>query len=50
MSIEDENNTQSEEKTKKDYEILRADFPNFDINFKIIVIGNSGKFYFIYNK
>ena len=24
-----------------DYEILREDFPNYDLSFKVIVIGNS---------
>ena len=28
---------------EKDYEILRQDCPNYDLSFKIIVIGNSGK-------
>ncbi len=28
---------------EKDYEILREDYPNYDLSFKIIVIGNSGK-------
>ena len=27
---------------KEDYEILREDFPNSDLSFKIIVIGNAG--------
>ena len=27
----------------KEYEILREDYPNYDLSFKIIVIGNSGK-------
>ena len=26
----------------KDYEILREDYPNYDLSFKVIVIGNSG--------
>lgn len=28
---------------EKDYEILKEDYPNCDLSFKIIVIGNSGK-------
>ena len=28
---------------KKDYELLREDYPNYDLSFKVIVIGNSGK-------
>ena len=36
----------SEEAGEKDYEILREDYPNYDLSFKIIVIGNSGNFYF----
>ena len=40
---EEENNTQNEkEKNDKGYEILREDYPNYDLSFKIIVIGNSG--------
>ena len=29
---------------KKDYELLREDFPNYDLSFKVIVIGNSGNY------
>jgi hypothetical protein len=36
----------SEESGEKDYEILKEDYPNYDLSFKIIVIGNSGNFYF----
>ena len=32
----------------KEYEILREDYPNYDLSFKIIVIGNSGKKTLIY--
>jgi len=28
---------------EKDYEILPEDYPNYDLSFKLIVIGNSGK-------
>lgn len=37
---------ESEDKTQqndKEYEILKEDYPNYDLSFKIIVIGNSGK-------
>jgi len=26
-----------------EYEILREDYPNYDLSFKVIVIGNSSK-------
>ena len=29
------------EKDKINYEILREDYPNYDLSFKVIVIGNS---------
>ena len=32
----------SEDNEQKDYEILREDYPNYDLSFKVIVIGNSG--------
>ena len=48
-TIEESNTTQpnptsnQEEKNKKlDYELLREDYPTFDLSFKVIVIGNSG--------
>jgi hypothetical protein len=28
---------------EQDYEILRDDYPSFDLSFKVIVIGNPGK-------
>ena len=31
-----------EEKKELDYEILREDFPHYDLSFKLIVIGNAG--------
>ena len=36
-------NTEGEanEKESLDYEILREDYPNYDLSFKVIVIGNS---------
>ena len=36
--------TNEEENTDKEnlqYEILREDYPNYDLSFKVIVIGNS---------
>jgi len=40
MSSNEENTPTSE---TKDYELLREDYPNYDLSFKVIVIGNSGK-------
>ena len=34
---------QEKAQEEKEYEILREDYPNYDLSFKIIVIGNSGK-------
>ena len=31
----------SEEPQKYEYEILKDDYPNYDLSFKVIVIGNS---------
>ena len=49
-SNENENPSTQEGETEKEtekkdaeYEILREDYPNYDLSFKIIVIGNSGK-------
>ena len=36
------NDPASEDNNQKDYEILREDYPNYDLSFKVIVIGNSG--------
>ena len=30
--------------SQKDYELLKEDYPNYDLSFKVIVIGNSGKY------
>ena len=49
MSIEQNNNEQEKDDNfqsnikKKDYEILLEDYSYFDLSFKIILIGNSGK-------
>jgi hypothetical protein len=42
----DTDETTSKENIQKDYEILREDYPNYDLSFKVIVIGNSGNYYF----
>ena len=34
---------EEEQSPNKDYELLREDHPNYDLSFKVIVIGNSGK-------
>ena len=38
----DTDETTSKENIQKDYEILREDYPNYDLSFKVIVIGTSG--------
>lgn len=46
MSKQENNN----DKENNDYEILLEDFTYFDLSFKLIVIGNSGKkIIFLYN-
>ncbi len=45
--MEEENNQENENQDKLDYEILFEDFSYFDLSFKLIVIGNSGKNYII---
>ena len=41
---EKENNSSNETKQNgENYEILPEDYQNYDLSFKIIVIGNSGK-------
>ena len=42
----DTDETTSKENIQKDYEILREDYPNYDLSFKVIVIGNSGNYNF----
>ena len=37
MSLEEN----KDENIKQDYEILKEDYPNYDLLFKVIVIGNS---------
>ena len=45
--VEEKKEDQNEQ-NDKGYEILREDYPNYDLSFKIIVIGNSGKKIYIY--
>ena len=33
---------EEEKESNPDYEILREDFPHYDLSFKLIVIGNAG--------
>ena len=37
------NDEQVNGNNENDYEILRDDYPNYDLSFKVIVIGNSSK-------
>ena len=37
------------DKALNDYEILRDDYPTYDLAFKIIIIGDSGKKYILKN-
>ena len=37
-----------DENKKKEYEILSEDCPNYDLSFKVVIIGNSGNFIIIY--
>ena len=48
MSTNEGENEQEKDQNEKGYEILREDYPNYDLSFKIIVIGNSGKNKYIY--
>ena len=40
---QNQNNEEEKDISKKDYQILREDYPNYDLSFKVIVIGNSSK-------
>ena len=46
-----ESNKESDivDKAINDYEILRDDYPTYDLAFKIIIIGDSGKKYILKN-
>ena len=39
----EENKVEKENQTNEEYEILSEEYPQYDLSFKIIVIGNSGK-------
>ena len=39
----EENKEERENQTNEEYEILSEEYPQYDLSFKIIVIGNSGK-------
>ena len=43
MAAKEGENDAKTDSNDKGYEILREDYPNYDLSFKIIVIGNSGK-------
>ena len=43
MSSEEDNQEPNEGNLEKDYQILKDDYPNYDLTFKLIVIGNSSK-------
>ena len=44
-NIEEVNpNPNNENEEGKDYEILGEKYSNYDLSFKVIIIGNSGKF------
>lgn len=43
MSNEEDNQEPNKENLEKDYQILKDDYPNYDLTFKVIVIGNSSK-------
>ena len=47
--MEKKEKEEQETKDELNYEILLEDFSFFDLSFKLIVIGNSGKNYFLYN-
>ena len=37
-------NNEEKKVEEKEYEILKEDYPNSDLSFKVIIIGNSGKY------
>ncbi len=41
MSSVEDNPENNKEELEKDYEVLRDDYPNYDLSFKVIIIGNS---------
>ncbi len=46
--VSQEGNTNNDQNANKEYEILSEDHPNYDLSFKVIVIGNSGNYYYIF--
>ena len=46
--VPQEGNTNNDQNANKEYEILSEDHPNYDLSFKVIVIGNSGNYYYIF--
>ncbi len=46
--VPQEGNTNNDQNGNKEYEILSEDHPNYDLSFKVIVIGNSGNYYYIF--
>jgi hypothetical protein len=42
VSLDENKPESSDENPKKDYELLREDYPHYDLLFKVIIIGNSG--------
>ena len=42
-NIDEKEQEDQSQQNDKGYEILREDYPNYDLSFKVIVIGNSGK-------
>ena len=42
-NIDEKEQEDQSQQSDKGYEILREDYPNYDLSFKVIVIGNSGK-------
>ena len=47
---QDQEEESKKEEITKDYELLREDYPNYDLSFKVIVIGNSGNYFYIIYK
>ena len=41
--------TEQEGNKKREYQVLPENYPNYDLSFKIILIGNSGNISFIIN-
>jgi hypothetical protein len=39
------NSIPTEENPQKKYEILKEDYKDYDLSFKVVIIGNSGNYY-----